>query len=284
MTRLMTAEPAVVPERPNEVDTFRDRFTSFVDSHVIAWELTMAALAVVFVVAGFLDDGVEGQAASTFEWISIGITGIFVAEFAARFLATRHRAAYLRGHWIDLVALVPFQAARGLRIARLVRIFRLARAFAAVGRASGSFGRLASNRGIATLVIALFGTTLLSSAAFFVVESDNHPNLRPVDALWWGITTLTGGPNEILAMTDEGKVAASVLLLIGVALFTGITALFVTSLMAGHQRTSTRVHSRAESLSRLAALREDEIITPEEFDLFAGRVWPVADPIGANPV
>jgi hypothetical protein len=57
-----------------------------------------------------------------------------VAEFVNRILAAHDRTKYLRGHWIDVVALAP--PLREARLLRLLRLLRLVRAFAGVYRAS----------------------------------------------------------------------------------------------------------------------------------------------------
>src|SRR3954464_4466314 len=108
----------------------RDRFLTFVDCHEVAWELGMAVLAVVYVGVGFLADDPGAPAAYT--TLDAALTVIFIAEFGSRFTAASDRRLYLRGHIVDLVALMP--AVRGLRIARLLRLLRLVRAFAGVFR------------------------------------------------------------------------------------------------------------------------------------------------------
>jgi len=85
----------------------RDRFNAFVDRHDIAWELAMAFLAVVYVAVGFALDDASAPLSPILEATETGLTIIFAMEFASRFLASRNRGQYLRGHWIDLVALIP---------------------------------------------------------------------------------------------------------------------------------------------------------------------------------
>src|SRR3954468_8064450 len=114
----------------------RDRYNDFIERHDIAWELGMALLAVIYVGVGFaLDDQAFQSTAPTLELLELGLTVVFAAEFVSRFASSRSRSSYLRGHWIDLVALVP--VTRGLRILRVLRLLRLVRAFAGVYRALG---------------------------------------------------------------------------------------------------------------------------------------------------
>lgn len=240
----------------------RDRFNGFVERHVVAWELAMALLAVVYVAVGLALDDPRMPMAPSLEVAELGLTILFAAEFAGRFAAARSRGAYLRGHWIDLVALIP--ATRGVRIVRLVRVFRLVRAFAGVYRAIGHIERLARHNGLAELVVAWLGVVLICTAGLYVAERDVNPAVgSPFDALWWGISTMTTvGYGDVVPMTQEGRIAASILMLVGIGLFSAITAILTSYLLA--QRSAPARDPLAD-LERLAALAGAGTITDAEF-------------------
>ena len=83
--------------------SLRDRYNAYIERHEVAWEITFAGLAICYVIIGFADTGANQTRAIPLA--DVALTIVFVAEFATRFLAARDRRAYLRGHWIDLVAL-----------------------------------------------------------------------------------------------------------------------------------------------------------------------------------
>jgi voltage-gated potassium channel len=238
----------------------RDRFNGFVASHEVAWELGMAALAIAYVAIGFAGDAATGAARGYFEQADLVLTIIFVVEFAARFSATYDRRAYLRSHWIDLFALIP--VARGIRILRLLRLLRLVRAFAGVYRALQHFERMARHRGLAWLFIAWLGVMVICSGILYTAEVGiNQAVASPFDALWWGITTLTTvGYGDVVPKTVEGKVAASALMILGITLFSAITAT-VTSFMLA-TADSGPAGSRLRELSELHAAG---LLTEEEY-------------------
>jgi hypothetical protein len=125
----------------------------------------MALLAVVYVAVGFaLDDPGLRPVAPSLEAGELLLTSIFVVEFASRLSASRSRAAYVREHWIDLVALIP--AARQVRLLRLLRLLRLVRAFVGVYRALAHVGSLAEHRGLQTIVLSWLGVMVICCAAF----------------------------------------------------------------------------------------------------------------------
>src|SRR5256885_6714493 len=107
----------------------RGRLTAFVHAHSVLWELTMAALTVVYVVLAFLQD----QGSGGFVTIAVfALAGVFVIEFSARIYDSPSRLAYFKRHWIDIVTCIPVAGSlRALRLVRLLAFLRLG----AVGRA-----------------------------------------------------------------------------------------------------------------------------------------------------
>lgn len=238
----------------------RREFNAFVHRHEVAWELGMAALAVLYVVVGFVSD--EPGASSVYESLDLALTAIFVAEFASRFAASYDRARYLRGHVIDLVALVP--VARGLRIARLLRLLRLVRAFAGVFRFVSHLQRLAAHRGLAWLIVAWLTVVVICSIGLYVAEKGVNAAVdSPLDAIWWGIVTLsTVGYGDVVPITPEGKIAASILMVLGIGLFSAITA-SVTSYMLS---TGSADASIPKTIADLGKLRTAGLVTEAEFE------------------
>jgi voltage-gated potassium channel len=242
----------------------RDRFNGFVQRHEIAWELGMGLLAVIYVAVGFaLDDPTVGQIALLGPLETV-LTVVFLTEFLSRFGASRNRVGYLRGHWIDLVALIP--VARGLRIARLLRVLRLTRFFAGTYRAVVRAERMRGAHGIALVAVTWAAVTAICCIAFYAVESDVNDALKsPLDAAWWGVTTITTvGYGDISPVTQEGRLVASALMLVGIGLFGSITAIVTNTLLSA---TPARAPTSAlADLERLAGLRASDVISAVEFE------------------
>lgn len=228
------------------------RLDAFIARHVVAWELAMAGLAVVYVALGFTEETPTILAAERI------LTIIFAAEFTGRIAIARDRRAYLRAHWIDLVALIP--ATRALR---LLRLLRLLRASAGLFRALSQVERLAAHRGLVWLFVLWLSVAVICSIWLFSVEAEANPALNsPLDALWWGIVTLTTvGYGDVYPHTAEGRVAAMVLMVVGISLYSAITATITSILIAG--RTGPDSVGQLERLARLAA---DGSLTPDEFE------------------
>lgn len=252
---------------------WRDRYNTFVARHDIAWELAMGAFAILFVAIGFLLDEVPAGSRPEIETFELALTGVFVLEFSSRFLTARDRMQYLRGHWIDLVALVP--PIRAGRVLRLLRLLRLVRAFAGVYRAAMHVGGLARHRGFAWMVVAWLSIMVICSVAMYAAEHGINETIEsPFDALWWGVVTLsTVGYGDVYPITPEGRLAAMVLMLLGIGLFGAITATATSYLIStGRPHDESRGGHLVEEMERLAALREQGSLTEEEFALAKSRL------------
>jgi voltage-gated potassium channel len=256
------------PTTPTD-QSLRDRYNAFIERHEVAWELTFAFLAIVFVALAFVPELGATEIGPQLEAADLVLTAIFAAEFATRFAASYHRRAYLRGHWIDLIALIPL--ARGLRILRLLRLLRLVRAFAGLYRGLASMQRLAEHRGLLRILFAWLAVMAGCSLALYAAENNiNDAVNSPWDAFWWGISTMTTvGYGDVYPTTGEGRVAASVLMLLGIGLFSIVTA-SITSFFVYTDRGGSR--SAADRLRDLVALRDDGLVTDTEFQAKRGGI------------
>jgi voltage-gated potassium channel len=249
-----------------QLQTVRDRYNGFIAHHDVVWELAMGFLAVVFVAVGFLLDQALPGSRPELETAELALTGLFVVEFASRILAAHDRGQYLRGHWVDLVALAP--PIRAARVLRLLRLLRLVRTFAGVYRAAMHLDGLARHRGFAWLIVAWLAVMVICSIALYAAENGVNKALEsPFDALWWGIVTLsTVGYGDVFPITPEGRLAAMVLMLLGIGLFSAITATMASYLIStGRPSDASRSGHLVDEVERLASLREQGSLTDEEF-------------------
>lgn len=150
----------------------------------------------------------------------------------------------------------------------------MVRAFSGLFRVLTEVERVAAHRGLIGLVVAWLAVMVICSNAFYVVESETNPGIAsPADALWWGIATLTGGDPLVTIATPEGRIAAGVLLVVGVGLFGAITAVITSQLLtrAAQEKAHVREHVEhpveiPDHSPRLGEPPCDDLLTAEEFE------------------
>jgi voltage-gated potassium channel len=235
--------PEATPAHAAPAHSRRDAFNAWFVTHEVAWELLMSVLAIAYLALGFLIDEAPGDKPEI-ETAELVLTVVFLAEFGARIVAARSRAAYFRGHWIDVIALAP--PIRGARVLRLLRLLRLVRAFAGIYRAATHVGGLARHKGFAWLVLCWLGVMVVCSAWLYIAEHGlNKAVENPFDALWWGVVTLTTvGYGDVIPQTPEGRLAAMCLMLLGISLFGALTATVTSYILSADLR---RVESKVEA-------------------------------------
>ena len=122
--------------------------------------------------------------------------------------------------------------------------------------------RLARHKGLVWLVVAWVAVMLLCAVGLYIAEEGvNKAITSPLDAFWWGLTTMTTvGYGDVYPTTAEGRLAAAVLMILGIGLYSAITATFTSFLIAGGGSSDL-----PDQLSKLADLHESGRITNEEY-------------------
>lgn len=207
---------------------------------------------------------------------------VFLADFIVGFARAEDRKAFWKRHWYELPGLIPLyaEALSWLRVAQLLRLARVLRLL----RAMSAYRRLRSVAFLDVLLIRnKLGHTLLASCGVvlgmatmvWMLERGTNPAFAQFgDALWWAIVTATTvGYGDITPQTGLARVCATLLMLMGIGLIGVIASSLSTAIIAvGGARpdeASSAAGSSApglvEELERLAALRERNHLTEEEF-------------------
>lgn len=221
----------------------------------------IAALAVVPVI--FIED----RASSTLllgiaYWANWLIWGIFLAEYVVVVGLTDRRAAYSRKAWLDLFIIVTsFPLLPGLlgatrlfrlaRLGRVLRLLRLARLAAVVTRGGVATRVIFRKRGLGYIVVLTALITMGIGGVFAILED------APVgDSLWWAVVTMTTvGYGDMFPVTAAGRLAAALLMLIGIGFVAMVTATIAASFVESDTSTESealqRIDSRLDDLEQL---------------------------------
>lgn len=249
----------------------RMAMNAFVAKHEVAWDLSMAGLALVYIVAGLFEDHPYGVLnLGTLIPIEIAITAIFAAEFSGRFYAAPSRGAYLRRHWIDLLALLPaIRYLRFLRLGRLIYVLQAARVLrlgmlirflAEFDRVGNRVRWIASKNGVHIILLAAVGFVIIGGSLVWEIEHTSNPAFANFgDAVWWAFSTMTTvgyGPGPA---TVPGRLIAAVIMVIGIGCFGLITATVATYFIdhsRGHQVSPNELMAALNDIRGRMALLE----------------------------
>ena len=251
----------------------RAAINQFVERHELAWDLTMAGLALVYIVLGLFEDHPTSLLdLRTVTTIELVITGIFLAEFLLRFYAAQSRLKYFRRHWIDLLALLPaIRYLRFLRLGRLIYLLQAARflrlgmliRFLAESDRVGSQVRwIAERNGVHLILIAALGLVVVGGSLVWELEHATNTSFANVgDAIWWAFATMTTVGYGRGPMTVPGRIIGGLIMVIGIGCFglitATVTAYFVHHARGQHQASPNELLTALQDIQqRLARLEE----------------------------
>jgi voltage-gated potassium channel len=180
------------------------------------------------------------------DWI---IWLFFVVELGTITLLADDKWRYLKGNWLNLVIIlagVPLLWGDGA-YAGALRSLRLLLAVTLLLQMSGTVKHvLSSNHLGATLIVAFF---IITIAGIVIAGIDPAIN-DPIDGIWWAwVTVTTVGYGDIVPVSTEGKLFAGLLIVLGIGLFSLITANFSAFLITRGEEEE--IESRLDRLDRL---------------------------------
>lgn len=151
------------------------------------------------------------------------LSGIFLIDFSFRLYTAPFRSAYFfrQFGWADLLASLPFQQLKILRIFRLIRVYRLMRE---VGFKKLVRSLVKDRAGSALVTLLLMGILVLEFGSLEILNIEqNAPgaNIKTAsDALWYTIVTIsTVGYGDQYPVTNPGRMVGTLIIVIGVGIF-----------------------------------------------------------------
>jgi len=171
------------------------------------------------------------------------VWALFAVDLIVKVVVAPHRMAYLRKHWLEvLVVIVPF-----FRPLRILRIFLF-----------GSRAWVGTRRLVNIDFLLVYGVGLVVIAATVVatVEGGENASIHSFpDALWWAVVTITTvGYGDMVPVTAAGRAMGFILMLGGIAFFSGVTANLASFLIRGGETDKKAI---AQFVKEVEALRQE---------------------------
>jgi voltage-gated potassium channel len=179
----------------------------------------------------------------TFLALDYFIWALFAVDLIIKVAVSTHRLNYLRRHWLEvLVVVVPF-----FRPLRILRIFIF-----------GSRAWVGARRLVNIDFILVYGIGLVIIAATVAasVEGGEGATIHSfADALWWAVVTITTvGYGDMVPVTLVGRAVAFILMLGGIAFFSGVTANLASFLVRSHD---TEKKAMSQLVKEMEGLRQE---------------------------
>lgn len=187
----------------------------------IFYSITMAMLAIISSILIIYDFAHEINIMHyPFNLIDNTILIIFAVDYFTRLFLAKDKKNFFIHNILDLLSIIPVNQISWLfRLSRISRTLRLLRLVRLVGL-SGRLKRFLKQDGLIYYLYITAAVLLLSSGMYCISE-----NTRFSTALWWAITTATTvGYGDIAPTTPVGRVAAILLMLVGIGLIGVITS------------------------------------------------------------
>jgi voltage-gated potassium channel len=199
----------------------------------IVYELVMLGLALA--VVALLPQPNRGAVliANTAIW------AVFVADYAIRLMVSTDRRQFVRRNVIDLIAILPLEFFRAVRLLRIARLLRLVRGFAVFRRFARTGRGILTTNGLGWVLTATAFVVLIASTAVSLVE----PRLGSFgDAIWWSVVTATTvGYGDLSPATLAGRVVAVMLMLTGIGAIGMVTASLATYFLSEDRAANPEV-------------------------------------------
>lgn len=184
------------------------------------------------------------EVAAVVDW---AIWLVFALEFAAVLTFAQDRRSWLRRNPIVMVMLVltppfapgSFQALRAFRLLRVLRVVP-----------SWNFlSRLISLEGLKYLAVAAVFLIVGGGTVFASVENHAGHHVSTWDGIYWAIGTISTEGSPIGATTNAGRAISIVLMLVGIGIFSMVTAALAQQFI--HSRAAPKVARLTDGEERI---------------------------------
>ena len=170
----------------------------------------------------------SSQADQYFLIADIFIWGAFALNLGWGVYRSQSRAKYLATHWIDVLIVI-------LPILRPVRILVALRLAALAVRVLHGTGVLFKQRGFRPALVISISAIFIVAVATARIESESTGPIQSLgDSLWWAAATATTvGYGDVYPVTSTGRFLGFAMMILGIGLFSLITAYLTTYLVKG---------------------------------------------------
>lgn len=212
--------------------------------------------------------GLTSDWGRVFDWFA---WSVFFVEAVTLTSLVKHKRRYLYGNWLNLVIIVScFPVLWDVTpIAVMLRSLRLLLLVNVILRFSRTLRGILSLNSLGYTLMVSFVIILLSGT---VISSIDPAIDTPWDGIWWAwVTVTTVGYGDIVPQSGAGRLFAGLLILLGIALFSLLTANFSAYFIGAQVKKVERREKRLQEEVSEVEQMEADIEKDEDTILLALR-------------
>jgi voltage-gated potassium channel len=192
------------------------------------FEAPMILLATWIIIDGYLQNQSSSYEYGVMsDWL---IWGFFVVETTTLSILTNKPKAYLSSNWVNLLIIL----------------------FSFIIQASKTLQKVLGRNNLGSILISSFILIVIAGTIMSVIDPNVH---SPADGIWWAwVTVTTVGYGDIVPASNAGRLFGAFLILLGIGLFTMLTASFAAFFMAEDEKGMIKLeHQNIRNLTNLEA-------------------------------
>lgn len=226
----------------------------------LEWPMTLLACWIVvewFLEASFKNIGISFYG----DWL---IWAFFTAETILMATLVNDKKRYLIGNWVNLAIIVLgfpllwviFPHAGGLRALRLVVMVSL------IMPVSSTLKKVLARHHLGTTLLVCFMVIIVAGTLMASID----PNVKtPLDGIWWAwVTVTTVGYGDIVPVSTAGRLFGAMLILMGIGMFTMLTASFAAFFMAEDEKDILKIQS--QNIKKLSEIENRMMLLEHKLD------------------
>ena len=196
------------------------------------------------------------------DWI---IWGFFCAETLILLTLVDNVKRYLTGNWVNLFIIVfsfpliwhLLPHAAGFRVLRLLILLSL------FFQVSSTIRKVLARHNLGRVLLVSFLIILVSGTVMSLIDPNVHST---ADGIWWAwVTVTTVGYGDIVPVSTAGRIFGALLILMGIGLFTMLTASFAAFFMAEDEKEIRQ--QQADNIQKLSLIEQRLLMMESKLDV-----------------
>jgi voltage-gated potassium channel len=232
----------------------QERSSSSYDLFILTVTLISLAIMVIFYLPGI---GAETKRVAFF--LDTLICVILMFDFFRSLIRAPDKLAYLKWGWLDFLGSLPaLPAFRLFRLWRLVRLVRILRRMSIRQLWRTFTGRRAESTLMITVLLVILVLGFASFTIVFFEAPAREANITTAaDAIWWSLVSMTTvGYGDRFPVTEQGRLVAVLLMLVGIALFSVLTSYLSSGFIAPEKDKARGGDRQEDELAQMRARLE----------------------------